>query len=113
MLDELMERARRGGLTNLAATQGDARSLPYPDSSFDGAYLVTVVHEIPDQDTALESYGASSNLAARSWSASSHPSSHTAPSELELRQQLSRTSGRSVWTVGLPALGDFAQFAAE
>ena len=41
------------------------------------------------------SYGASSNLAAGSWSASSHPSSHTAPSELELRQQVSRTSGRS------------------
>jgi ubiquinone/menaquinone biosynthesis C-methylase UbiE len=49
MLDELMQRARRGGLTNLAATQGDARSLPYPDSSFDGAYLVTVFHEIPDR----------------------------------------------------------------
>ncbi len=53
MLDELMERARRRGGTKLAATHGDARSLPHPDSSFDGAYLVTVLHEIPDQDTAL------------------------------------------------------------
>ena len=33
--------------------QGDARHLPYADESFDGAYLVTVLGEIPDQDAAL------------------------------------------------------------
>jgi ubiquinone/menaquinone biosynthesis C-methylase UbiE len=27
--------------------------MPYPDDSFDAAYLVTVLGEIPDQDTAL------------------------------------------------------------
>jgi ubiquinone/menaquinone biosynthesis C-methylase UbiE len=27
--------------------------MPYEDASFDGAYLVTVLGEIPDQDSAL------------------------------------------------------------
>jgi ubiquinone/menaquinone biosynthesis C-methylase UbiE len=34
-------------------TRSDARSLPYSDASFDGAYLVTVLGEIPDQEAAL------------------------------------------------------------
>ena len=33
--------------------QGDGRRLPYEDAKFDGAYLVTVLGEIPDQDVAL------------------------------------------------------------
>ena len=53
MLDDLMARARERGLDNLVATQGDARTLPYPDGSFDGAYLITVLGEIPDQAAAL------------------------------------------------------------
>jgi ubiquinone/menaquinone biosynthesis C-methylase UbiE len=53
MLDHTMRRATDAGLGNVAPTQGDARSLPYPDGSFDGAFLVTVLGEIPDQDAAL------------------------------------------------------------
>lgn len=53
MLDHTMERAADRGLTNITATQGDARSLPYEDASFDGAYLTAVLGEIPDQDAAL------------------------------------------------------------
>ena len=37
----------------MGATQGDARELPYPDASFDAAYLVTVLGEIPDPEAAL------------------------------------------------------------
>jgi ubiquinone/menaquinone biosynthesis C-methylase UbiE len=53
MLDHTMKRAGERGLTNVEATQGDARELPYPDDTFDGAYLVTVLGEIPDQEAAL------------------------------------------------------------
>ena len=53
MLDELVVRAEREGIDNIEVTQGDARRLPYDDESFDGAYLVTVLGEIPDGDAAL------------------------------------------------------------
>lgn len=53
MLDHTLERARRRGLANISATQGDARMLPYADASFDAAYLVAVLGEIPDQTAAL------------------------------------------------------------
>jgi len=53
MLDHTLRRAAARGLSNLVATQGDARALPYDDASFDAAYLVTVLGEIPDQNAAL------------------------------------------------------------
>ena len=53
MLDHTTGRARQAGLTTLVATQGDARALPYPDDVFDGAYLVAVLGEVPDQEAAL------------------------------------------------------------
>ncbi len=53
MLDHTMRGASDRGHTNIAPTQGDARELPYPDATFDAAYLVTVLGEIPDQDAAL------------------------------------------------------------
>ena len=53
MLDHTMRAAAERDLTNITPTQGDARTLPYEDDSFDAAYLVTVLGEIPDQDAAL------------------------------------------------------------
>jgi ubiquinone/menaquinone biosynthesis C-methylase UbiE len=53
MLDHTVRRAAELGRDNITPTLADARSLPYPDDSFDGAYLVTVLGEIPDQDAAL------------------------------------------------------------
>jgi ubiquinone/menaquinone biosynthesis C-methylase UbiE len=53
MLDHTMHRAGGRGLGNINPTQADARQLPYDDDSFDAVVLVTVLGEIPDQDTAL------------------------------------------------------------
>jgi len=53
MLDDVMRSADREGVANVRATLGDGRQLPYDDGGFDGAFLVTVLGEIPDQDAAL------------------------------------------------------------
>lgn len=53
MLADLARRAANAGVTNIAARQGDARTLPYGDNTFDAAYLVTVLGEIPDEMAAL------------------------------------------------------------
>jgi protein-L-isoaspartate O-methyltransferase len=53
MLDHTMRRAGEAGLTNVVPTRGDARTLPYDDATFDGAYLTAVLGEIPDQAAAL------------------------------------------------------------
>jgi ubiquinone/menaquinone biosynthesis C-methylase UbiE len=53
MLDHTMGRAGEQGLSNVTPTLGDATMLPYDDGSFDAAFLVTVLGEVPDQDAAL------------------------------------------------------------
>jgi SAM-dependent methyltransferase len=53
MLDALMRRGTKRGVTNVVPRCGDAQSLPYPDGSFDAAFLITVLGEIPSQDRAL------------------------------------------------------------
>lgn len=57
MLDHTLRRAGEHGIANLTPTLADARELPYADDSFDGAYLVTVLGEIPDQEAALRELG--------------------------------------------------------
>jgi ubiquinone/menaquinone biosynthesis C-methylase UbiE len=53
MLDHVMREAEKQEISNVEPTLGDALALPYEDGSFDAAYLVTVLGEIPDQDAAL------------------------------------------------------------
>ena len=53
MLDHTLRRAAAEGISNISVVCADARVMPYPDESFDAAYLVTVLGEIPDQDAAL------------------------------------------------------------
>jgi len=53
MLDHTLRRAREAAVAGIVPRQGDARALPYADASFDAAFLVTVLGEIPDQDRAL------------------------------------------------------------
>jgi ubiquinone/menaquinone biosynthesis C-methylase UbiE len=57
MLDHTLRRAAEQGIDNIVPTRADARSMPYPDDDFDGAYLVTVLGEIPDQEAALRELG--------------------------------------------------------
>lgn len=53
MLDHTMRRAAKRGVVNITPTRSDARELPFADASFDAAYLVAVLGEIPDQGAAL------------------------------------------------------------
>jgi ubiquinone/menaquinone biosynthesis C-methylase UbiE len=53
MLDHVKREAERQEISNIEPTLGDAQALPYEDGSFDAAYLVTVLGEIPDQEAAL------------------------------------------------------------
>ena len=53
MLDHTLRRAAEQRVEGIVATQADARSMPYEDASMDGAYLVTVLGEVPDQEAAL------------------------------------------------------------
>jgi ubiquinone/menaquinone biosynthesis C-methylase UbiE len=53
MLDHTLRRAAEEGISNIAAERADAREMPYPDDTFDAAFLVTVLGEIPDQLAAL------------------------------------------------------------
>jgi ubiquinone/menaquinone biosynthesis C-methylase UbiE len=57
MLDHTLRRAAEQGIGNITPTLADARELPYGDDAFDGAYLITVLGEIPDQDAALRELG--------------------------------------------------------
>ena len=53
MLDHTMRRAAERGLANVTPTQSDATAMPYDDGTYDAAYLVTVLGEVPDQDAAI------------------------------------------------------------
>lgn len=53
MLDEVRRRAEADGIANMQTTQGDAQALPFPDATFDAAFLVATLGEIPDKRLAL------------------------------------------------------------
>jgi ubiquinone/menaquinone biosynthesis C-methylase UbiE len=48
MLHDLKRRAVKAGITNIVATRGDAQALPYPSHTFDAAYMIGTLGEIPD-----------------------------------------------------------------
>lgn len=53
MLRHLARRCRRAGLTNVTASLGNARALPYADHVFDAAYMIAVLGEIANQEMAI------------------------------------------------------------
>ena len=53
MLDRLARRAATAGVVNIVATIGDVHHLPYPSASFDGAYLIDALGEMPNPSAVL------------------------------------------------------------
>jgi len=53
MLDHTVRRAGHAGIDNIEPTRADAQALPYPDDTFDGAFTITTLGEVPDPDQAL------------------------------------------------------------
>ncbi len=53
MLDRLARRAAKAGVINIIATIGDVQHLPYPAASFDGAYLIDALGEMPNPPAVL------------------------------------------------------------
>ncbi len=53
MLDHVMRRAATRRIGSIVPARADARELPFDDASFDAAYLVTVLGEIPDPAAAM------------------------------------------------------------
>lgn len=56
MIERLKERAKAANITNLTAIRGDATQPIVPDVSFDVAFLVTTLGEIPDRAAALAQF---------------------------------------------------------
>ena len=53
MLDHTMRRATEAGVANIEPARADAQALPYANGTFDGAFTVTTLGEVPDPDQAL------------------------------------------------------------
>jgi ubiquinone/menaquinone biosynthesis C-methylase UbiE len=110
MLDHTLRRARERGIENLAPAQGDARALPYEDDAFDAAYLVTVLGEIPDQETALRELARVVKPGGRVVVGELFGDPHWV-SPRRLRAHADRVGLRFEHRIG-SALGYFARFAA-
>jgi ubiquinone/menaquinone biosynthesis C-methylase UbiE len=54
MIARAKNKVTRHALENVALMLGNGECLPFKDDSFDLAYLVTVLGEIPDKDRALQ-----------------------------------------------------------
>ena len=54
MLDHLARRAAKAGVVNIVPKTGDGQHLPYPSASFDGAYLIDALGEMPDPRAVLQ-----------------------------------------------------------
>jgi SAM-dependent methyltransferase len=109
MLDHTLRRAEERGLVNLVAMQGDARALPYADGTFDAAYLVTVLGEIPDQEAALRELARVVKPAGRVVVGELFGDPHWV-SPGRLRERAERAGLRFEHRLGSP-LGYFARFA--
>ncbi len=57
MLDHVMRRAAGKNIGPIVPNKADARELPFDNGSFDAAYLVTVLGEIPDPAAAVREIG--------------------------------------------------------
>jgi ubiquinone/menaquinone biosynthesis C-methylase UbiE len=110
MLDELMHRAAAGGVANIVPVQGDAQALPFPDATYDSAYLVATLGEVPDRDTALRELRRVLKPGGRLVIGEGQPDPHMVRLD-ELRQHAERAGLRFELSDGT-RLGYFARFRA-
>jgi SAM-dependent methyltransferase len=54
MLDHLARRAAKAGVVNIVPRIGDGQHLPYGSATFDGAYLIDALGEMPDPRGVLQ-----------------------------------------------------------
>jgi len=111
MLDALAARAAREGVENIEPRQGDATSLPYEDASFDGAFLVTVLGEVPDQDAALRELRRVLRPGGRVVFGETFLDPHVVALGA-LRRRASAAGLRFERSLGVSPLGFYARFAA-
>lgn len=57
MLERARSKALSASAANIAFAQGHASRLPFADASFDIAFMVTVLGELPDERTVLRELG--------------------------------------------------------
>lgn len=57
MLDIAEQRLKERGVANYVRVQGDAKALPFADSQFDVAFMITVLGEVGSIDAALSEAG--------------------------------------------------------
>jgi ubiquinone/menaquinone biosynthesis C-methylase UbiE len=86
MLNELMRRAEARGIDNIVPTHDDARLLPFPEATFDAAYMVATLGEIPSRDLALRELRRVVKPDGRVVIGEGQPDPHMVPLE-ELRQR--------------------------
>src|ERR1700744_3480115 len=56
MLEKARQKLERAGLTDVGFTAGEASDgLPFPDNTFDVAFLAAVIGEVPDKEACLRS----------------------------------------------------------
>jgi ubiquinone/menaquinone biosynthesis C-methylase UbiE len=108
MLDHTVAAARTRGLTNVQATCGDARQLPYADATFGAAYLVLVLGEIPDQGAALRELARVLRPGARLVVGELYGDPHVVP--LGRLRERAATAGLDYVGRHGPAFGFFAEF---
>lgn len=53
MVAHVEARAREHHLTNLSGVQADARTLPFPDASFDAVFIICALGEMPERPRVL------------------------------------------------------------
>lgn len=110
MLGHTMRRARELGISNVVPTRGDARELPYPDNTFDAAYLNFVLGEVPDQERALHELRRVLRPGGRLVVGEAFPDPHMVTFE-KLRTRVEAAGLRFERRLG-GSLGYYARFAA-
>lgn len=53
MIERVRRKAQSEGITNIEARVADIYDLPFDDGTFDAAYMIAVIGEIPDPDRAM------------------------------------------------------------